>query len=126
MTERFRVRLPLLERGFDSRRDEIVGPAPVPVSNICNHCWYQSKCIIRSLHRDPPVTCCVFQLWNINQGEISLSDVVEFCCETACRQRQLWAHDPVPHNPDYCSRHCPVSGYILNRPKSNYNVNGQR
>jgi len=116
----FRSNDPKLKREFEKRRLIVVNRQPIPASDICTHCWYQSKCVVRTLRGDKPQTCCVYSLFTKEaKGSFSLEETVAYTCDTKCVERQAWKGDPVPHDSSYCKDHCPVSKFIKNEKASN-------
>lgn len=110
----------LLASTFEKRKKDRVKVFPSPVSEICKHCWYQALCVFRVMSRQPPHSCCVYELFGERGvSDASLEEVVEFTCNIRCKDRQKWVGDSCPHNENYCTNHCPVSRYILGKEASN-------
>jgi hypothetical protein len=108
-----------LKKDFEKRRLTVINRQPRPASEICDHCWYQAKCILRTLQGDKPRTCCVYSLFTKGpQKSFTLEETVAWTCEKKCVERQAWQGDPVPHDENYCSNHCPVSKFIQNKKPS--------
>lgn len=108
-----------LVRAFEKRRLVVINKNPVPASDICNRCWYQAKCIIRTIRGDKPKTCCVYSLFvQGKEKSYTLEETVAYTCEKKCVERQAWQGDPVPHTEDYCNNHCPVSRFIKDEKAS--------
>lgn len=109
----------LLRKTYEARKNDIVKAAPVPVSEVCNSCWYRDQCILRAILRDPPRTCCVYELFgDRGVNETTVEELVKFTCDTRCKTRRQWVGDPCPHDENYCENHCPVSKHIMGKPRS--------
>jgi hypothetical protein len=103
----------LLRKKYEEKKHEIVRALPTPVSDICTSCWYRDMCIFRTILRQPPRSCCVYEMFG-DKGtqETTLEELVKFTCDNRCAARQKWVGDPCPHNEDYCEKNCPVSRHI--------------
>tara|TARA_R100001079_G_C4451472_1_gene153992 strand:+ start:4829 stop:5218 length:390 start_codon:yes stop_codon:yes gene_type:complete len=111
----------LLKKKYEEKKENIVKAAPTPVSDVCSSCWFQSLCIVRTITRRPPRTCCIYEFFGARgNNEATVEEMVSFTCDTKCVERQQWVGDPCPHNEEYCENHCPVSRYIKGQGPSNY------
>lgn len=103
----------LLRKKYEDRKGDIVSASPNPVSTVCSSCWYQGMCIIRTLIRQPPRSCCVYELFaDRGTSSCTVEELVKFTCNNRCVSRRKWVDDPCPHNENYCENHCPVSRFI--------------
>lgn len=114
----FRTKDKKLAKSFNKRKLDVINKNPIPVSAVCNHCWNQADCFKGILRREPPQTCFVYDAYRASTGPKTVEQLVSETCQTRCVKRKEWKGDPIPHSEDYCKSHCPISGYILNRPKS--------
>jgi len=104
----------LLRKKYEERKGESVKASPFPVSDVCKSCWYQETCIFRTILRQPPRSCCVYELFgDLGTQETTVEDLVKFTCDTRCVTRREWVGDPCPHDSVYCENFCPVSRHIL-------------
>ena len=108
----------LLRKKYEQRKTELVQVSPSPVSDICKHCWFASQCTIRTLTRNPPRSCCVYDFFSQRVDPPTLEEVVAHTCDRMCKSRQQWEYDPCVHDRNYCDKHCPVSKYIKDEPPS--------
>lgn len=77
--------------------------------------------MVRTLMRQPPRTCCVYDLFGAQGKEaVTLEECVAFTCDVKCKERRTWPYDPCPHDETYCDQHCPVSRHILGIPPNSY------
>jgi hypothetical protein len=88
-------------------------------SEVCSHCWYLGACLKNTLLRKGTNNCCVYEVvqesYKNKKNEVSLEEIVKYCCELKCKERDQWQFDPLPHNKEYCESSCPISTYILKK-----------
>lgn len=108
---------------YNKNKSAVVRLIPTPVCcEICNHCWYQAECYRSVLLHQGSSFCCVYSVVQITQKErkieISLEEIVKYCCTIKCIERDSWQFDPIPHNKEYCEKRCPITLFVLNKEKS--------
>jgi len=106
---------------YNKHKDSLVSCEIVPISaDICSSCWYKVECLRNILLHQAKNSCCLYEkLQNIihvnNKNETSLEEIVKYCCEKKCRERDSWQFDPIPHTSAYCEKRCPIALFILNK-----------